>query len=95
MAPPLAFCSSGDSTARIWDLEDLSGAAGGSGGPGVRAAVCKHARGGGEGDRGEAKGDITSLDWSPDGSCLATGAFDGGVRLWNPDGAPRGVGGVG
>lgn len=95
VSPRLLAHSSGDSTARIWDLEDLSGAAGGSGGPGVRVAVCKHARGGGGGgDRGEAKGDVTSLDWGPDGSCLATGAFDGGVRLWNTDGGPWGLGGV-
>ena len=27
---------------------------------------------------------ITSIDWSPDGSRLATGSGDGTVRVWHP-----------
>lgn len=34
------------------------------------------------------EGVATSVDWSPDGSRLLTGGFDGRVREWNRDGSP-------
>ena len=30
--------------------------------------------------------DVTTLDWSPTGSALATGSYDGQARIWSPSG---------
>lgn len=30
--------------------------------------------------------DVTTLDWNPDGSLLATGAYDGLARIWTKEG---------
>lgn len=66
---------SGDSTARIWDLRGM--ADGGS----CKSTVLKHFAKGHE----KAK-DVTTLDWSGDGSQLATGSYDGLARIWSKDG---------
>ena len=67
---------SGDSTARIWDLN----ARGEDGQP--RAKVLKHFNRANE----KAK-DVTTLDWNGDGTLLATGSYDGLARIWSRDGA--------
>lgn len=33
--------------------------------------------------------DVTTLDWHPSGSLLATGSYDGAARVWSRDGALR------
>ena len=66
---------SGDSTARIWDLRGMA-----DGGP-AKSTVLKHFAKGHE----KAK-DVTTLDWSGDGSQLATGSYDGLARIWSKDG---------
>ena len=38
-------------------------------------------------DEGESYKDVTSIQWSPNGMYLATGCYDGIVRLWNSDGS--------
>lgn len=70
---------SGDSTARIWDLN----ARGEDGQP--RAKVLKHFNRANE----KAK-DVTTLDWNGDGTLLATGSYDGLARIWSRDGARAG-----
>lgn len=50
------------------------------GGP-ARSTVLKHFAKGNE----KAK-DVTTLDWSGDGSLLATGSYDGIARIWSKDG---------
>ena len=30
--------------------------------------------------------DVTTLDWNPDGTILATGSYDGQARFWNEQG---------
>ena len=34
--------------------------------------------------------EVSSVAWSPNGKLLATGSFDGSIRLWSPDGALSG-----
>lgn len=69
---------SGDATARIWDL---------SGSGDARARVLDHPPG-----DDSAKGkDVTTLEWSPDGSLLATGAYDGRARVWTKEGEALGA----
>jgi len=31
----------------------------------------------------EEQGDVTSIEWNPEGSLLASGCFDGTVRIWS------------
>jgi transducin (beta)-like 1 len=76
---------SGDGTARIWTLP--------SGGGAPKAVVLRHTPGDGDGETGNAppggdgdgskSKDVTTLDWSADGSQLATGSYDGVARLWD------------
>lgn len=35
--------------------------------------------------------EVTAVQWSPDGTILATGTFDGNTRLWKPSGSPIAV----
>ena len=72
---------SGDSTARIWQLPD---------GPCGKAQqgrmdsprVLTHV----SVEKGEKSKDVTTLDWNPDGTCLATGSYDGQARIWTSSG---------
>jgi WD40 repeat protein len=43
-------------------------------------------------DSSKAK-DVTTLEWNPDGSALATGSYDGKARIWSKEGAFWGWGG--
>ncbi|KAF8571420.1 hypothetical protein P879_01450 [Paragonimus westermani] len=65
---------SGDSTARIWNLEEP-----------VRPLVLTHYVNR-DGQPVLSNKDVTSLDWNSDGSFLATGSYDGFARVWNMDG---------
>ncbi|XP_069747862.1 F-box-like/WD repeat-containing protein TBL1X isoform X3 [Narcine bancroftii] len=74
----LLASGSGDSTARIWNLNENS-----NGGP--TQLVLRHCiREGGQ-DVPSNK-DVTSLDWNSDGTLLATGSYDGFARIWTKDG---------
>ncbi|KFO35612.1 F-box-like/WD repeat-containing protein TBL1XR1 [Fukomys damarensis] len=70
--------ASGDSTARIWNLNENS-----SGGP--TQLVLRHCIREGGHDVPSNK-DVTSLDWNSDGTLLATGSYDGFARIWTEDG---------
>jgi WD40 repeat protein len=66
--------SSGDATARIWDLS-----------PGANhsaALVLRH-----QAADSEKPKDVTTLDWNHDGSLLASGSYDGMARVWTREGA--------
>lgn len=74
----LLASGSGDSTARIWNMnENGSGSAG--------QLVLRHCiqKGGAEVPSNK---DVTSLDWNCDGQLLATGSYDGYARIWNTEG---------
>jgi WD40 repeat protein len=34
----------------------------------------------------EEQVDVTSIEWNPEGTFLASGCFDGTVRMWSTDG---------
>jgi transducin (beta)-like 1 len=76
----LLASGSGDSTARIWNIPDMPS------GP-ESAALCLHPT---ElkhlGDNPNRTRDVTTLDWSPDGTMLATGSYDGVARIWTSSG---------
>jgi transducin (beta)-like 1 len=68
--------SSGDATARIWDLS-----------PGAdhsNALVLRH-----QAADSEKPKDVTTLDWNHDGSLLASGSYDGMARVWTREGECR------
>jgi transducin (beta)-like 1 len=74
----LLASGSGDSTARIWNMnENGTGSAG--------QLVLRHCiqKGGTEVPSNK---DVTSLDWNCDGMLLATGSYDGYARIWNTEG---------
>ncbi|KAM8858126.1 F-box-like/WD repeat-containing protein TBL1X [Synchiropus splendidus] len=74
----LLASGSGDSTARIWNLNENSNS-------NSTQLVLRHCiREGGQ-DVPSNK-DVTSLDWNSDGTLLATGSYDGFARIWTKDG---------
>jgi transducin (beta)-like 1 len=70
--PGLLASGAADATVRIWDLSDDAD-------DGGAPTVCKHL------PATHAK-DVSALDWNPDGTLLASGSYDGILRLWTPQG---------
>ncbi|KAA0187689.1 F box like wd repeat containing protein tbl1xr1 [Fasciolopsis buskii] len=70
---------SGDSTARIWNLEEPL-----SNPPQIPHLVLTHYVNR-DGQTVLSNKDVTSLDWNSDGSFLATGSYDGYARVWHTD----------
>lgn len=77
--------ASGDGTTRIWAIpqdwsyqgqSSLDRSASASSPLVVPLHILRH-----DGDVGQAQ-DVTTMDWSPSGEILATGCYDGRVRLW-------------
>lgn len=69
--------SSKDATARIWTIDPNSTD------NEVLSKTLAHL------SEGQEERDITSIDWSPDGSLLATGSYDGFLRVWKSSGEPH------
>lgn len=74
----LLASGSGDSTARIWNLQSGSPEAG-------QHMVLRHTRREGVSEALTNK-DVTSLDWNSSGTQLATGSYDGYARIWSTTG---------
>ncbi|GFX04295.1 hypothetical protein TNCV_3974441 [Trichonephila clavipes] len=79
----LLASGSGDSTARIWNMNDDAAAA--TAANGATQLVLRHCiqKGGTEVPSNK---DVTSLDWNSEGSLLATGSYDGLARIWTTTG---------
>lgn len=52
----------------------------------VMMSVLPHYR-----EEGELYKEITSIQWAPNGAVLATGCYDGAVRLWNSEGTLKAI----
>eukprot|EP00210_Caulerpa_lentillifera_P001873 g1802.t1 len=76
----LLASGSGDASARIWNLSESLRTQ-------QEPVVLAHSTNG-DGDVVSNKSkDVTTMDWSPDGSQLATGSYDGHARIWSKTGA--------
>ena len=73
----LLASGSGDSTARIWNLNQAGDAS---------VEVLKHCIMSVEGKEVPSNKDVTSLDWNCHGNLLATGSYDGYARIWSTTG---------
>lgn len=74
----LIATGSGDASARIWEMNDNSAKAGLKG-----CKLLPHGI-----DTGDRKNkDVTTLEWSSEGTLLATGSYDGVARVWDRNGA--------
>ncbi|KAJ3085296.1 hypothetical protein HK102_000131 [Quaeritorhiza haematococci] len=71
---PLLASGSGDGTARIWQVPDKPTD------PVATPVVLLHNT-----TSSESK-DVTTLDWNPTGTLLATGSYDGQARIWTKTG---------
>ncbi|XP_063722821.1 F-box-like/WD repeat-containing protein TBL1XR1 [Symsagittifera roscoffensis] len=71
----LLASGSGDSTARIWNVEEQEPSH-------KRLQHCINEGG----QEVPSNKDVTSLDWNFDGSLLGTGSYDGYARIWNAAG---------
>ncbi|KAE8100108.1 hypothetical protein FH972_018035 [Carpinus fangiana] len=80
----LLASGSGDSSARIWTIVDGPSSSSAQNGS-ANVVVLKHFRG----RTNEKSKDVTTLDWSGDGTLLATGSYDGQARIWSRDGELR------
>jgi len=69
---------SGDSTARIWNLENE--------GVEPQQLVLRHCIRDPRGTEVPSNKDVTSLDWNCEGTLLATGSYDGYARIWTTEG---------
>ena len=72
----LVATGSGDATARIWTMGGSTAAHGFS-----NSVTLKHGE-----FLGDKNKDVTTLEWSPDGTKLATGSYDGFARVWDYEG---------
>lgn len=73
----LLASGSGDSTARIWNLNDSNSK--------KSHLILRHCIQKGDTEVPSNK-DVTSLDWNSEGSLLVTGSYDGYARIWSTDG---------
>jgi len=72
---PLLATGSGDRTARIWTIPESPND------PVKPPIVLEHK----SEDNVDSK-DVTTVEWNPTGTLLATGAYDGKARIWNKSG---------
>ena len=73
----LLASGSGDSTARIWNIENPQN---------IDHKTLFHRLDKKEDDEKTQNRDVTSLDWNVNGTLLATGSYDGYARIWTNTG---------
>ncbi|PSS21253.1 F-box-like/WD repeat-containing protein [Actinidia chinensis var. chinensis] len=77
---------SGDSTARIWTIADVTSRSSLQNGH-SSVVVLKHVKG----KTNEKNKDFTTLDWNVEGRLLATGSYDGQARIWSTNGELKSI----
>merc|ERR1712137_288130 len=77
---------SADGTCRLWSFKELTADLWNSDKKELTlpTAILPHTV-----SQGEKYKDVTSISWSPDGDYLATGCYDGMIRIWTKEGKPH------
>ncbi len=83
--PNILATGASDAMAVLWTVPS------GRSGPGAGKKMTETRKSLAHGTPAQSSHDVTTLEWSPDGTLLSTGSYDGTARLWTQAGVAAGT----